>query len=191
LLTLRPAARLRQLLPPRRALPMQSDSTLACCSAWVCHLPPRGNDASGARSAAARRLPKVPNDDQQTPSGKRRNACSRRPGANMNWPNKLPGTHRVPPGREWALWKRLPMIALLGTAIPLLMAALAWWLAPLQLSGAEHRQLLLYTYRLAGVVLLHWTLIGTLAIGCVIVMLMKGPAYVADAYPLVESDEPR
>jgi hypothetical protein len=70
-------------------------------------------------------------------------------------------------------------------------AALAWWLAPLQLSGAEHRQLLLYTYRLAGVVLLHWTLIGTLAIGCVIVMLMKGPAYVADAYPLVESDEPR
>ena len=41
-----------------------------------------------------------------------------------------------------------------------------------------------------GVVILHWTLVLTLAIGCAIVMLMKGPAYVADAYPLVESDRP-
>ena len=32
-------------------------------------------------------------------------------------------------------------------------------------------------------VVLHWSLMLTLAIGCVIVMLMKGPAYVADAYP--------
>jgi len=34
--------------------------------------------------------------------------------------------------------------------------------------------------------MLHWTLVLTLAIGCVIVMLMKGPAYVADAYPMEE-----
>jgi hypothetical protein len=34
--------------------------------------------------------------------------------------------------------------------------------------------------------MLHWTLVLTLAIGCVIVMLMKGPAYVADAYPIEE-----
>jgi hypothetical protein len=30
----------------------------------------------------------------------------------------------------------------------------------------------------------------TLAIAAVIVMLAKGPAYVADAYPLTESDRP-
>jgi hypothetical protein len=30
----------------------------------------------------------------------------------------------------------------------------------------------------------------TLAIGCVIVMLMKGPAFVADAYELPHSDKP-
>ncbi len=39
-----------------------------------------------------------------------------------------------------------------------------------------------------GLVMLHWTLVLTLAIGCVIVMLMKGPAYVADAYPMEEPD---
>jgi hypothetical protein len=38
-----------------------------------------------------------------------------------------------------------------------------------------------------GLVILHWALVLTLAIGCVIVMLMKGPAYVADAYAM---DEP-
>jgi hypothetical protein len=32
-------------------------------------------------------------------------------------------------------------------------------------------------------VLLHWTLVLTVAIGCVIVIVMKGPAYVADGYP--------
>lgn len=39
------------------------------------------------------------------------------------------------------------------------------------------------TYRLIGLVVLHWTLVFTVAIGCAIVWLMKGPAYVADAYP--------
>jgi len=30
----------------------------------------------------------------------------------------------------------------------------------------------------------------TLAIGCAIVVVMKGPGYVADAYPLSHSDSP-
>ena len=37
-----------------------------------------------------------------------------------------------------------------------------------------------------GVVALHWMLVLTLAIGCFIVRVMKGPASVADAYPLPE-----
>jgi hypothetical protein len=35
-----------------------------------------------------------------------------------------------------------------------------------------------------GVIVLHWTLVLTLALGCFIVRVMKGPAYVADPYPL-------
>lgn len=39
---------------------------------------------------------------------------------------------------------------------------------------------------LAGIVILHWTL----AIGCIVVMLMKGTAYGADDYTLNDSDVP-
>ena len=103
--------------------------------------------------------------------------------------NRLPGFQRSPPGREWALWKRLPAILLLGTALPIGLALVLWWAAPGQPSAAEQRELLLWTYQLIGVVVLHWTLVLTVAIGCVIVLLMKGPAYVADAYPLPEREQ--
>jgi hypothetical protein len=39
-------------------------------------------------------------------------------------------------------------------------------------------------------IFLHWNTVLTLAIGAFIVMVMKGPAYVADAYPLVEAEVP-
>ncbi len=42
-----------------------------------------------------------------------------------------------------------------------------------------------------ALVFLHWNILLTLAIGAFIVMVMKGPAYVADAYPLVDADAPR
>ena len=106
-----------------------------------------------------------------------------RPVDSMNALNRLPGFRRLPPGREWALFKRLPAILVLGTAVPIGVALALWWAAPGQPSVAEQRDLLLLTYRLIGLVVLHWTLVLTLAIGCVIVMVMKGPAFVADAYP--------
>jgi hypothetical protein len=108
----------------------------------------------------------------------------------MNWLNKLPGFKRQRPGREWWLWKRLPAILGWGTAVPLLLALGFWWTAPGQPSAAEERDLMLVMYRLIGRLILHWTLVLTLAIGCVIVMVMKGPAYVADAYPPPGRDPP-
>lgn len=41
-----------------------------------------------------------------------------------------------------------------------------------------------------ALVVLHWTVVLTLAIGAAIVWLMKGPAYVADAYALDEAENP-
>jgi hypothetical protein len=105
------------------------------------------------------------------------------PGDTMSALRRLPGFRRSPPGREWALWKRLPAILVLGTAVPVALALALWWAAPAPLPAAEERDLLLRLYQLAGLVLLHWTLVLTVAIGCVIVLLMKGPAFVADAYP--------
>jgi hypothetical protein len=36
-----------------------------------------------------------------------------------------------------------------------------------------------------------WTAVFTVAIACVVVVLMKGPAYVADAYELTDAERPR
>jgi hypothetical protein len=46
-------------------------------------------------------------------------------------------------------------------------------------------------YVVAGVVIFHWTAVFTIAIGCVVVMLMKGPGYVADPLEVSHSDQPR
>ena len=54
--------------------------------------------------------------------------------------------------------------------------------------GASNGAVLLWDYTIFGVVVLHWTLVLTVALGCFIVRVMKGPAYVADAYPLPDDD---
>jgi hypothetical protein len=98
----------------------------------------------------------------------------------MNPFNKLPGFVRSAPGLEQRIWRRLPTIWLWGTLLPLLLAVLNHALSPADRSEAA---LLLWDYMMWGVVALHWTLLITLAVGCFIVRVMKGPAYVADAYP--------
>ena len=108
----------------------------------------------------------------------------------MNWLQKLPGFTRSAPGLEWALWKKLPWIALAGTALPLALVALAWLAAPEALTPADERQLTQGLYIAIGAVVLHLTLVLTAAIGCVIVMLMKGPAFVADGFEVQHTDQP-
>ncbi len=108
----------------------------------------------------------------------------------MNALNRLPGFRPSPNGLEWALWKRLPAILLLGTVLPIGVALALWWVVPGQPTAAQERDLLLQTYQLIGLVVLHWTLVLTMAIGCVIVLLMKGPAFVADACPLPARERP-
>jgi hypothetical protein len=55
-------------------------------------------------------------------------------------------------------------------------------------SDASNGALLLWEYKMIGVVVLHWTLVLTLALGCFIVRVMKGPSYVADVYPLPDDE---
>jgi hypothetical protein len=103
----------------------------------------------------------------------------------MNLFNELPGSVRSAPGWEHRIWRRLPAILLWGTLLPLVLAGLNRALTPAAtLAAGDEGALLLWDYRMIGVVTLHWTLVLTLALGCFIVRVMKGPAYVADAYPL-------
>lgn len=78
----------------------------------------------------------------------------------------------------------------MGTMLPVL----AVYLAPLlPLRGSEPEiaaTLDLVKIYAISAVCLHWTVVLTLSLGCIIVVLMKGPAYVADAYPLQDTDRP-
>ena len=108
----------------------------------------------------------------------------------MNYFNKLAGFRRSPAGLEWRIWKRLHIILVAGTVLPLLASAGAYVLDGLEPATSHAtesaRAVEQFFYVMVGLVVLHWTLVLTLAIGCVIVMLMKGPAYVADAYAMEE-----
>lgn len=109
----------------------------------------------------------------------------------MNWLKKLSPTRREASGLEWTLWRKLPLILLAGTALPLMVLGLVHLLADPQASAQQARWLQLADYVVGGVVVFHWTMVLTLGIGCVIVIVMKGPGYVADGYTMPYSDKPR
>ncbi len=107
----------------------------------------------------------------------------------MKYLNKL-HNRREPSGLEWVIFKRLPKWLLAGTVIPLLMSVLVRWL-PMQGSAfevAKHQTSIDILAIAIGVT--AWTAVFTVAIGCIIVIVMKGPAYVADAYKLNDSERP-
>jgi xanthine/uracil permease len=108
----------------------------------------------------------------------------------MAWLNKLPNSIRSASGLEWLLWRKLPLIFLVGTALPVLVLAALhlFWQSD---NPAQARWLQMAEYIVAGVVIFHWTAVLTVAIGCVVVMLMKGPGYVADGLEVSHSDQPR
>ena len=102
--------------------------------------------------------------------------------------NHLPGFQRSPAGLEWRLLKRLPAIWGWGTLAAAAPAALLWLATPALAATAADRQAYTTIYLLLGCIGVHWSLVLAVAIGCAIVWVMKGPAYVADAYPMPERD---
>lgn len=109
----------------------------------------------------------------------------------MNWLKKLSPTRREASGLEWTLWRKLPLILLAGTALPLMVLGLVHLLTDPEPSAQQARWLQLADYVVGGVIVFHWTMVLTLGIGCVIVIVMKGPGYVADGYLVSHSDKPR
>lgn len=97
----------------------------------------------------------------------------------MNLFNKLPNSKRAPSRREWRLLKKLPRYFLLGIALPCL------WMAWLYISNdVLNANQLKTVYICLGLIFSVWFFIGAIAIGCIVVIIMKGPAYVADPYAL-------
>lgn len=105
------------------------------------------------------------------------------------WFRRLPGFHRTPAGIERTVLRRLPRLLVFGSlllALPSLWVRLAGEGAAPAAGSAAVRSVDLVV---AGLLFLHWNLVLTVAIGAFIVMVMKGPAYAADAFPRDVADD--
>ena len=104
----------------------------------------------------------------------------------MNLFTRLHG-RREPPGLEWQILRKLPKVTLAGLMIPVALAILVRIVPPEPgVNIAKHiRSVDIFAIATA---ITFFTAVFTVAIGCIIVYIMKGPAYVADAYPLQHSD---
>ena len=104
----------------------------------------------------------------------------------MNLFSRLPGFTKTPPGMERKILRRLPRWLWQGSVI----LALPSLLIRLISSNPEALSIMTTDIYVASLIILHWTVLFTVGIGAFIVMMMKGPAYIADAYPLDEADTP-
>lgn len=98
--------------------------------------------------------------------------------------------HRSPPGLERVLLRKMPAVLLGAFAVPLFMSAIA---RAFPMSGtAEEIAKYQSSIDILGIAICIAVLTGLFVvfIGCILVVLMKGPAYVADAYDLVDSEKP-
>lgn len=109
----------------------------------------------------------------------------------MNWLRKLPGYRRTPYGKEWQALRMMPTVCLAGTVLPGVVALSARWWMTGDNAAELVRRLQMFDYAMLGLAIFIWTLALTVSIGCVIVWLMKGPAYVADGYDVSHSDQPK
>ena len=108
----------------------------------------------------------------------------------MNWLKKLPNSRRAASGLEWTLWRKLPLIAAVGTLLPLLVLGLVYLFNDPAAGAAQARWEQMVGYIVLGAILFHWSMVVTMAFGCVIVMIMKGPGYVADGLWVSHTDRP-
>ena len=106
----------------------------------------------------------------------------------MNPFTRLHG-RRVPPGLEWRILRRLPRITLVGSLIPVALSVLARVL-PVEPGINTAKYIKSVDIFAIATTISFLAAVLTIAIGCVVVYIMKGPAYVADAYPLQHSDRP-
>lgn len=108
----------------------------------------------------------------------------------MNLLNRLPNSRTAPPGLERRIWRALPGVLALGTMLPAVYILLLHLLTQ---GGGEGmaRKVEMSRYLATGAIVLNWMVVMQAAILCAIVMVMKGHAYVADAYHLPDSHAPR
>ncbi|MDH3531517.1 MAG: hypothetical protein OEO82_01230 [Gammaproteobacteria bacterium] len=94
----------------------------------------------------------------------------------------------APAGLELVILKKLPLVLLIGTLLPVALSVLVriWPVA----GGDVAKHVASVDIFAIAATITFLTGVFTVAIGCVVVFIMKGPAYVADPYPLEHADRP-
>ena len=121
--------------------------------------------------------------------GRSRRTCT--VGLNMKLLRKLPNFVREAPGLEWVVLKKLPLTLLLGTLFPLVISLANRGFPPEGTPAQIAKHVKIVDIISIATAVTVWTAVLTVAIACFVVVVMKGPAYVADAYDLVDSESPR
>ena len=99
-------------------------------------------------------------------------------------------TARYPAGLEWWLLRKIPLILIVGTCIPVLLN-LSIRMGLYSHANLHHAQQVAYADLMSvAIVLTFWMAVFTVTLGCLVVIVMKGPAYTADAYPVEDYDRP-
>jgi uncharacterized membrane protein len=96
---------------------------------------------------------------------------------------------REPPGMERVVLKKLPLYFAGGTLVPVLVSVFSHLFPPDGNPGEVLKQIQIVDYLALGFGMTAWTAVLTVAIGCLVVVVMKGPHYAADSYYLDGSRE--
>lgn len=107
----------------------------------------------------------------------------------MNWFSKL-HERKTPPGLEIDVLRLLPRITLIG-ALCLGALSITGRFLPTEAGIDVAKRTLSIDIFAIAVGLTFLSIVLFVALGAFAVHIMKGPAYVADAYPVPHSDEPK
>lgn len=106
------------------------------------------------------------------------------------WFKRLPGFRRTPAGIERTVLRSLPKAWSYGSLLLMLPSLLVRLGGQAASEPGWTSTATTIDIWVVALIFLHWTVVLTVAIGAFIVMVMKGPAYVADAYPLDDAEAP-
>lgn len=103
---------------------------------------------------------------------------------------KTPQSVRYPAGLEWRLFKKLPLLGLVGVFL----FGFLWLLVnlwPFEGSDQQVRSLVgQLEFALIGALIFYLSMLVAALFGCVMVMIMKGPEYRADGVVLTDKEHP-
>lgn len=97
---------------------------------------------------------------------------------------KLKGFSRSSYGAEWTILRKIHLITLLGTVLPLVFLGLIY--VGFDMNDHEFKLLVFF---IISLIILHWTFVMVVGIACLVIVIMKGPAYVAAPYHLPDAGD--